>query len=421
VKALQVADKHLSLSTYYPKSTQYFYGYPAGDDSGFLNNVPPEIEELVSMRAISCAGPSVSVISYAATNAPDIDSSLLRRLNLPRIALEQLVRLPAEITPSLQGRARNEAIKQALKDVTQDHSLVMAQPYLSRRLADAYQIPPAITVWINDKNNLQKIISKTYAPKRLATFIDGKSFHANYRSVKLPAVVKVASSSSGDGVHICKTRADLDGAAACIKQLHTPILVEQYVEVVRNYGLHFGIPHNPGKPIDIIGVNEQLTSDAGEFEGGIIRSTDIPDELKEVKHYLEYVCLPKVRKMGWYGIGCFDILVTTDGNCYIVDSNFRMTGMTAYHFMVANGHMQAPLIGFSGSYKGTRRQFEKTMTPLTSVGPEGRRILQIIALNHHGDTWRFNSALMFKDEEEFTNRRDMILSAGVESDLLARC
>lgn len=417
---MQVTEKYLSLSTYYPKSTQYFYGYPAGDDSGFLNNVPPEIEELVSMRAICCAGPGVSVISYSATSAPDIDGSLLRRLNLPGIALKQLVRLPSAITPDLQGQARNKAIKRALKKVTKEHCLVMAQPYMSRRLADAYQIPPAITVWINDKNNLQKIISKAYAPKRLATFMDGESFHENYRSVKLPAVVKVASSSSGDGVHICRSRTDLDKAAACLKGLHTPILVEQYIEVARNYGLHFGIPHNPGRPIDIIGVNEQLTSEAGEFEGGIIRSTGIPAELKEVKHYLEYVCLPKVRKMGWYGIGCFDILVDTEGRCYIVDSNFRMTGMTAYHFMVANGRMDVPLIGFSGSYKGTRRQFEKAMTPFTAPGPDGRRILQIIALNHHGDTWRFNAALMFKDDEEFAARRGMILDAGLESELLAR-
>lgn len=412
--------KPLSLSTYYPESTQYFYGYPAGYDSGFLNKVPPEIEELVSMRAISCAGPSVSVISYAATNAPDIDLGLLRTLNFPRIDLRQLVRLPADISPEVQGPARNEAIKEALKAVAKDHSLVMAQPYMSQRLADAYQIPPAITVWVNDKNNLQKIISKTYMPERLATFMDGRSLWEHRARLELPAVVKAASSSSGDGVYICLSEADLEKAAMAMKDFHAPILVERYVQAVKNYGLHFGIPHNPGQPIDIIGVNEQLTGDSGEFEGGIIRSRRIPRELQEVKHYIEYVCLPKVRKMGWYGVGCFDVLIDPSGRCYIVDSNFRMTGMSAYHFMVANGQLQTPLIGFSGSYEGSREDFERTMKKFTAKDKEGRRILQMIALNHHGTVWRFNAALLFKDDTELAERCSLLRNASVESDLLDR-
>ncbi len=414
------APQSLSLSTYYPKSTQYFYGYPAGSDSGFLNNVPPEIEELVSMRAISCAGPSVSIISYAATNAPDIDIALLRKLNFPRINLRQLVRLPADITPSVQGDARNEAIKQALKEVSKDGSLVMAQPYMSQRLANAYQIPPAITLWINDKNNLPQLIGKAYTAKRVAAFMDGRSFWDGYKDIELPVVVKVTASSSGDGVYICKDRSDMDKAAALTKGLQTPILVEQYIETVKNYGLHFGIPYDPDQPIDIIGVNEQLTSEEGEFEGGIIRSREMPDELRAIKHYLEYVCLPKVRKMGWYGIGCFDVLVDPRGDCYIVDSNFRMTGMSAYHFMVANGELDTPLIGFSGSYEGTREEFEAAMLPFTTPEPSGRRTLQMIAMNHHGDVWRFNAALMFESDEQLAERCAMLRSAGITSGLLDR-
>jgi hypothetical protein len=413
------ASRVLSLSTYYPADTQYFYGYPAGSDSGFLNNVPPEVEELVSMRAISCAGPSVSVISYSATDAPDIDSKLLKKLNFPKLDLRELVCLPADITPELRGPARNEAVKQALKSVCRDRSLVMAQPYLSRRLAGAYQISPDITLWVNDKNNLQKLVSKAHSPRRLATFMDGAGFARGWRDIELPAVVKVASSSSGDGVYICRSRKDMDDAASAVRGVSAPILVEQYVEAVWNYGLHFGIPHDPGQPVDIIGLNEQLTSETGEFEGGIIRSGNIPAELSAVKHYLEYVCLPKVRKMGWYGIGCFDVLVDKGGACYIVDSNFRMTGMTAYHFMVANGRINPPLIGFSGGYRGSRQEFEDAILPFTDPR-SGAPILQMIALNEHGDMWRFNAALMFRDEAELAERCTRLCKAGIESDLLQR-
>lgn len=412
-------SRALSLSTYYPADTQYFYGYPAGSDSGFLNNVPPEVEELVSMRAISCAGPSVSVISYSATDAPDIDNKLLKKLNFPKLDLLKLVCLPPEITPELRGPARNEAIKQALKSVCRDRSLIMAQPYLSRRLAGAYQISPDITVWMNDKNNLQRLVSKAHMPKRLATFMDGAAFARGSGDIELPAVVKVASSSSGDGVYICHSRKDMGEAAAAMRDVPSPILVEQYVEAVRNYGLHFGVPHDSDQAVDIIGVNEQLTSETGEFEGGIIRSRNIPEELREVKHYLEYVCLPKVRKMGWYGIGCFDVLVDRAGGCYIVDSNFRMTGMTAYHFMVANGRVDPPLIGFSGGYKGSRQEFETAMLPFTDPS-SGAPILQMIALNEHGDMWRFNAALMFRDDTELSERCTRLRNAGVQSDLLQR-
>lgn len=409
----------LSLSTYYPKNTQYFYGYPAGCDSGFVNNVPPEIEELVSMRAISCAGPSVSVISYAPTTAPSLDLELWSRLKLPRISRKQFVRLPADITPDLQGQARNEAIKQALKAVSSHGSLVMAQPYLSQRLASSYQIPADITTYINDKNNLQKLVSKTYTPKRVATFMDGRAFWEQYQDIELPVVVKITSSSSGDGVYICRTKADITKAAKVIKDVSAAVLVEEYVEAVKNYGLHFGIPYAPDQPVDIFGINEQLTSESGEFEGGMIRSTELPEELRAVKHYIEYVCLPRVRSMGWYGIGCFDVLVDSKQNCYIVDSNFRMTGMSAYHFMVADGRIKAPLMAFNASFEGDREALEDALTPFTNP-KSGAPSVQMIALNEHEGVWRFNAALMFKNDRELAERCAQLQAAGVQSPLLQR-
>src|SRR5437868_6415996 len=82
---------NLSLSTYFPKGTQYFYAYPAGEDSGFLNRVPPQVEELVAARAAICAGSHVSVVSFAATNTPALDQSLLDDLNIPRLKRQQSI------------------------------------------------------------------------------------------------------------------------------------------------------------------------------------------------------------------------------------------------------------------------------------------------------------------------------------------
>lgn len=408
---------NVSLSTYFPKNTQYFYGYPAGEDSGFFNHVPPEVEELVAMRATTCAGPNVSVISYSTTLSPQIDHCLLEKLAIPELSQAQMAVLPTAITPKLRGARRNEAIKQALKEISTDKCLVMAQPYLSQRLKPAYQISAEIITWLNDKQNLNKIIGKSLVPRRLGSYISGRYFKRDYKNLSVPAVVKVSSSSSGDGVYICKTKATLKAAVDELKDVNEPILVEQYIDTVKNYGLHFGIPSDPAQPIDFIGVNEQLTTPEGQFTGGIISSREIPDEIKAAKHYIEYVVLPKVRQMQWYGVGGFDVLVDKSGECFVVDCNFRMTGMSAYHFMIANNQLEPPLLGFSGEFNGTQPELEANLLPLAGKDSKDK-IIQLIALSRHKYTWRFNAALMFDDSKELKSRVKLLKQAGILSDTL---
>jgi hypothetical protein len=409
--------RNVSLSTYFPRNTQYFYGYPAGEDSGFLNQVPPYVEELVAMRAVSCAGSHVSIIGFAATNAPCIDQTLLDMFDVPQINSSQLSLLPERINTTLEGEARNSAIKGALQELTISNSLIMAQPYLSPELSEMYQIPPDITTWLNDKQNLEQLFADALIPKRLGNYPNGIVLAQDASRLDLPCVVKASSSSAGDGVYICKTASDLDSAVAALKAVKVTILVEQYVEVKTNYGIHFGIPYDKDQPIDFIGINEQLTTETGEFIGGLIWSTDFPDELMAIKHYLEYVALPKVRERGWYGVGCFDILADHNGQLYFVDCNFRMTGMSAYHFLVANGNITTPLLGFSGNFYGSRETLESVLLP--HAGRHGSsKIMQIIAISQHDNRWSFNAALMFDKPSLMRQRANKLLSLGIESEAL---
>lgn len=409
--------KKVSLSTYFPEGTQYFYGYPAGEDSGFLNQVPPAVEELVASRAVSCAGDHVSVVEFAATTSPVICQSLLQAFEIPRISQSKRIVLPQEIDTSLTGNARNNKIKDTLLNTAGCNKLVMAQPYTSQDMRQIYQISPKLTTWLNDKQNMGRLIADELMPAKYGSFIDGADFASTHKNIKLPCVVKASSSSAGDGVYICQTPADMANAVKCLSDISGTIIVEQYIETANNYGVHFGIPHDKNKPVDFLGINEQLTTDEGEFIGGIIRSDQFPDELKSVKQYLMNYVLPKVRDLGWYGVGCFDVLTDKAEKAYFIDCNFRMTGMSAYHFLVANHKINTPLIGFSGDFIGTREQLERNLLPLAS-GKD--KIVQLITLSNHENVWSFNGALFFKHDSQLKSRVSELLKVGVKSAALSQ-
>ncbi len=419
----QQSNSHarMSISTYFPEGTNYFYSFPTGEDSNFLNKVSPTTDELVAARTISCAGPDVSVVSFASTTTPEVDAELLDALDIPKISSNHLTVLPKSIDSHLTGKARNEAIIAALAHSIAPGSLVMAQPFINKKIETLYQIPPRLTNWLNDKAHMSEFVDAKWMPTRYAEFSSGSDFASDTtltsRSDLLPCVVKVSSSSSGDGVHICFTLDDFKNAQASTQFINGTIYVEQYITTVKNYIIHFGIPHNKKKPIDIIGFNEQLTTTEGEFLGGIISGERFPAELKNVRQYLENDILPTVRGMGWYGVGGFDVIIDQNNKAYLIDGNFRMNGSSAYHFMIANGTIQSPMICFGGQFIGSQQEFEKAILPFASK-EASQKSVQLIALSRHGDEWDFNGALMYDSIDERTNKIKRLLATGITSPAL---
>lgn len=406
--------KKLSLSTYFPAGTRYFYGYPAGEDSGFLNKVPPKVEELVAARALSCAGPDVSVISFAATAAPAMDKQLLDEFGIPGLPTSQITILPPQIDSRLQDNERNEAVKNALCQMVPNGSLVMAQPYTDEHMSKLYQIPAITVNFINAKDNMKKYISSELLPKQLAFFASGPQLAKHAHDLSFPCVIKVSSSSSGDGVYLCQSRADIKRAVKKLETLKAAIVVQEYVEAKKNYAIHFGIPHDQNLSINLLGVNQQLTSAEGVFIGGIITSTDFPPELIILKSYLLEEVLPVIRDMGWYGVGGFDVLIDSLDRPYFIDCNFRMTGMSAFHLLVANGNITRPLISFGGEFKGSKAEFRRKLLPCGGRSSKSK-FLQLIALNRDGDNWSFNAALLFDNPTQLSRRVDKLLQIGVDS------
>ncbi|HUP26320.1 MAG TPA: hypothetical protein VM124_01575 [Candidatus Limnocylindrales bacterium] len=401
-----------TLSKYFPKGTNYYYGYPSGEESGFLNHVPPIIEELVSARPLVCAGNDINIITFASTVRPEVTNVVYKDMGSTVVDSRNIRMLSPHINAGVKGKDRNEQIKQNLKQLVRPGSLVMAQPFLDEDLLPLYQIPPRLTNWLNDKQNMDSYIPRGFLPKRYVTFKNGSEFYESAREFPARCVIKVSSSSAGDGVYICTSKKMQKKVKKLLQNTQGAIFVEQYIEAAANYGIQFGIPYESDQPIDIIGVNQQLTTEDGEFIGGIIELSKAYDELKGVKEVLLAQVLPQIRELGWYGVGCFDVLIDKDSNAHIIDCNFRMTAMTAYLMLVANSQINKSLVSFSGEYRGTLKEFEHLLNGVQ------KRNVHILALSETDDVCRCNAAILFNKREEIGPIARQLINAGIVSKAL---
>ncbi len=406
----------INLSRYFPAGTQYFYGYPAGEDSHFFNNVPPASEECVAARALACAGDHVKSIVFGATLEESAVHLLQKELGVFYVNQKKLLSLPGHITPDITGKERNSLIKSALEDITESGRLVMAQPFQGPLIQKQFQFAPDQTIWLNDKMNLPLYVPQEYLPERYAEYENGQDFAETRKELPVPCVVKVSSSSSGDGVRICLTAAQLEKAKREYAARGGSIIIEQFVEYTQNFGIQFGISHDKNIPIDLIGVSEQLTTPEGEFVGGIVDPAELFPKIDGVNHLLLEKILPAVREMGWYGIGGFDVLIDRDGRPYMEDPNFRMTGMTAYLCEARNGVIQKPMVSFNATFKGTERDFIQNIVPFAREG-DPRQMIHIIALTHHDDIFRMSAAMYFDPQrhDSISQNAAKFIELGLES------
>ncbi|MBP9761456.1 ATP-grasp domain-containing protein [Candidatus Saccharibacteria bacterium] len=404
------------LSTYFPSGTQFFYGYPSGDSSGFLNLVPPEVEEMVAARVVSCAGKGVVPVCFYATTADAIGKGVCAEFGIP-MENQNAIILPPHIDINLRGPERNQSIIRELQRRLDKGRFVMAQPYTDDSLGEFYQIEPSVTAYFNDKHHMTDYIAKSWLPERRFAYDSGREFAASTDSIAAPAVIKVSASSSGDGVCICKTQADVETARERFGSASGRVIVEEHIDFRKSYGVHFGIPADPKKSADLIGINEQITTVHGEFLGGIIEHIKVPVALEgAVEHLINHI-VPQVRAKGWHGIGGFDVLVDENDRAYFIDANFRMTGMSAYHFLIDAGKIHRPMMSVLGTYNGSEADLRQAFGKhAAQKSPD--RFLKIICMSRHEDTWRFNGALEYTSEEDLARKVKQLIDIGVKSSVL---
>ncbi|QQS64914.1 hypothetical protein IPO96_05135 [Candidatus Saccharibacteria bacterium] len=407
----------ISLSRYLPKNSYYYYGYPSGQNDDFLNLVPPEVEELVAARALVCAGEDVKVLCFKQAYEA-CQSEIYNIFGTKNIYSENVVLFPSQIDVGLFGDKRNAAVKEFLKTNLQNKELLMAQPFTNDEMKGLFLIDPSLTNWLNDKRNIPEFIPSEYHTKRLAMYKNGRDFLRNIPNDIDACVVKVSSSSAGDGVYLCKSKSRLADVANELSNSTSNILIEEYVDAVRNYGIQFAIDYNNSSKIEIIGISNQVTTTKGEFIGGLILNNEDSSDLDGVIQCIKDIILPGVAKLGWYGVGCFDVLVDRSGRSYIIDCNFRMTGMTAYLMLKANGIIAKNVATFNGLFaEGSEKLTQKLMMLKETMGEE---FLHILALTVNDGICRMNAAILFDDINSMKNIAKLFLGIGIQSKALKK-
>jgi len=406
-----------SLSDFLPPGTVYFYSFPVGEDSRFYNCTIPWKEELIGARPLMCAGDKINVITFSSTIEKETWKMFTEKINAATIDHNQIIPLPDEITAGVNDSKRNRLVKAALKMFNHQGRLIMTQPYLNKHLFDMYQISPKLSNKLNDKINQPLYIPKKYLPVRYKRFSNGKKLFAYKGLIPLPCVVKVSSSTSGDGVRICKDIGSLKAAQKDFKRIRGSVLVEEFITAAHNLGIQFGIPYDSEKPIEIIGFNEQLTSEQGDYLGGIVNPKKKIKSLKKIYKLLENTVLPEVRRWGWHGVGGVDVLVHNDGKFYFIDPNFRMTAAFVYIYLARNKLAETPLVSFTGLYKGSKYLFEKNIVPIAKENLKNQRI-KIIALTRYRGAYRFNAGMFFKEAADLKKNAKKLLKIGIQSDVL---
>ncbi len=404
----------ITLSDYLPKGTEYFYSYPLGDTIFFYNAGDPVADELISARLLACAGKHVKVVVYNSILRHKSLELLRKHSDVPFIDKKQIIVLPPTINERTPELKKNELIIEALVKLTTPRNLIMAQPILDDRLVNEYQIDPKLSVWLNDKKNLSQFVAPEFLPKRYAEFRNGEDFFNSTEKIPVPCVVKISASSSGEGIRMCLNRVDLKKAKKAFKKRAGTLFIEEYISYVHNFGFQFGIPANKKKAPHIIGYNHQVTAADGEFLGGFIFK-EKNSKTKKIKDMITREILPKIQKMGWHGVGGLDVLLTSDGKFYIIDSNFRTTGMTAYIFLTKNKIITKSMVSFTATFQGTKEEFAENVL---SINQGKDKILTIVSLSKKGNEYRFNAALLFDKREDVPALAVSLIRRGIKSEIL---
>ncbi len=283
-----------------------------------------------------------------------------------------------------------------------------------------FTIDPWITNFVNDKSNIRSFVDSEFLPKTYATFASGAEFNEKDYNGHLPCVIKVASSSSGDGVRICKNWVDFQKAKADFEHLNVAIFIEEFIYAVENIGVQFGVSYDPNGQVEIIGFNQQLTNENGDYLGGVIDSNKKIDVLPEIYDVLLTKILPKVRALGWYGVGGMDVLIDANGKFYFIDPNFRMTAAFAYVYLMRHGEFKSPMMTFMGMFRGDEKDFEEKILSVSKLGSANKPMLRIIALTKADGFYKFNAGMFFDDYKDIVPQAKKLIELGISASTLNR-
>ena len=186
-----------------------------------------------------------------------------------------------------------------------------------------YAVPRDLLTFLNDKANLAELVPPHAVPRRrLLPAAEGKAAQLSTR-IPTPVVLKVPSEHSlggGEGVRICRERADLRQALADFAPARE-LVVEELVEIRENWCLQYACGDDG---MSYLGAAVQLVDDQGRHYGNWITATSPPQDAVALGREIS----ARGAALGYRGVAGFDVVLTHDGRLLVLDLNFRLNAST---------------------------------------------------------------------------------------------
>ncbi|GGE18632.1 ATP-grasp domain-containing protein [Marinithermofilum abyssi] len=211
--------------------------------------------------------------------------------------------------------------REILRNLSKGNEKVVLQfPHPAGELNEkSYSIQPELLAYLNNKASIDQLVPEENRPFRSVITRLSEIPHP------LPIVIKVATgqpASGGVGVVICRTEEDLRYACQLFKDAES-VVVEEFLPIVRNYCVQFVVTAK-GK-ILYIGSSEQIVDERGRYMGNWIDHREVPEEVILTGRKI----IERAKVLGYVGVAGFDIVITQEGDCYVLDLNFRLNGSSA--------------------------------------------------------------------------------------------
>lgn len=225
---------------------------------------------------------------------------------------------------------------------TEEEAIELAGKYLSRGERVAYVYPPPLALeasggllvpvslynWLNDKASLGHLVDEDYLPpyqmvptdclSRLYDFLPGQAVFIK--------ACHPGASGAGKDVLYCP---DTASRAVALKWLDprvdglSGVRVEQAVEIGSCWCLSLAILESA---VRYLGAATQLFSEPARQCGSRIDPDDLPPDSVVA---IALAIAERTRGMGYRGIAAFDIGITSAGQPFVFDLNFRIAASTS--------------------------------------------------------------------------------------------
>ena len=153
---------------------------------------------------------------------------------------------------------------------------------------------------------------------------------AVYDKVEFPCVLKLSHGYAGLGNFFIRKPSDYQAAQAQLKSQwpDAPLIINQLLtDIIGDYGVQFYLDKK-GK-MTWLGFTQQVFNETGKWTGGVFNA-EIQDQLHGKFLNIAESAAEYLHQKSYFGVVGIDILEDKTGQCFLVDINPRLTGITPF-------------------------------------------------------------------------------------------